>query len=91
MKIAAERMVAPTVAGHHHSIEKIAREMSMSVRTLQKRLEGEGVVFSDLLKDIRQRLAKRYLHECYTVEEITYLLGFWSPVFSGKPSRNGRG
>jgi AraC-like DNA-binding protein len=61
------------------SIEKIAREMSISVRTLQKRLEGEGVVFSDLLKDIRQRLARRYLRECYSVEEITYMLGFSEP------------
>jgi AraC-like DNA-binding protein len=50
------------------SIEKIAREM-----------EGEGIVFSDLLKDIRQRLAKRYLRESYSVEEITYLLGFSEP------------
>ncbi len=45
--------------------------MSISVRTLQKRLEGEGVVFSDLLRIVRQRLAKRYLRENYTVEEIT--------------------
>jgi AraC-like DNA-binding protein len=53
--------------------------MSISVRTLQKRLEGEGVVFSDLLRNVRQRLAKRYLRENYTVEEITYLLGFSEP------------
>jgi hypothetical protein len=39
------------------SIDKVAREMAISVRTLQKRLEAEGVVFSDLLRDIRQRLA----------------------------------
>lgn len=39
------------------SIEKVAREMAVSARTLQKRLETEGVVFSDLLRDIRQQLA----------------------------------
>jgi AraC-like DNA-binding protein len=61
------------------SIEKVAREMSVSVRTLQKRLEAEGVVFSDLLRDIRQRLARKYLHENYSVEQITYLLGFSEP------------
>jgi AraC-like DNA-binding protein len=61
------------------SIEKVAREMSVSVRTLQKRLEAEGVVFSDLLRDIRQRLAKKYLRENYSVEQITYLLGFSEP------------
>ena len=37
------------------------------------------VVFSDLLTNIRQRLAKQYLHEDYTVEQITYLLGFSEP------------
>jgi AraC-like DNA-binding protein len=61
------------------SINKVAKEMAVSVRTLQKRLEDEGVVFSDLLRDIRQRLAQKYLHENYSVEQITYLLGFSEP------------
>ncbi len=61
------------------SIKKVAREMAVSVRTLQKHLEAEGVVFSDLLRDIRQRLAQQYLHENYSVEQITYLLGFSEP------------
>ena len=61
------------------SIRKVAKEMAMSVRTLQKRLADEGVVFSDLMQDIRERLAKRYLSEDYTVEQITYLLGFSEP------------
>jgi AraC-like DNA-binding protein len=61
------------------TIQKVAREMALSVRTLQKRLEDEDVVFSDLLKDIREKLAKKYLREDYTVEQITYLLGFSEP------------
>ncbi len=61
------------------SIEKVAREMALSVRTLQKRLQAEGVLFSDLLRDIRQRLAQKYLREGYSVEQITYLLGFSEP------------
>jgi len=61
------------------SINKVAKEMSVSVRTLQKRLEKEGIAFSDLYKDIRQRLAQKYLRENYTVEQITYLLGFSEP------------
>ena len=61
------------------SIERVAREMAVSVRTLQKRLEAEGLAFSDLLRDIRQRLARKYLRENYTVEQITYLLGFSEP------------
>lgn len=61
------------------SIRKVAKEMAMSVRTLQNRLADEGVVFSDLMQDIRERLAKRYLSEGYTVEQITYMLGFSEP------------
>jgi AraC-like DNA-binding protein len=61
------------------SINKVAKEMAVSVRTLQKRLDEEGVAFSDLHKDIRQRLAQKYLRENYTVEQITYLLGFSEP------------
>jgi AraC-like DNA-binding protein len=61
------------------SINKVDKEMAVSVRTLQNRLDEEGVVFSDLLKDIRQRLAQKYLCENYSVEQITYLLGFSEP------------
>lgn len=61
------------------SIKKVAKEMAVSVRTLQMRLEEEGVVFSDLHRDVRHRLAQKYLCENYTVEQITYLLGFSEP------------
>jgi AraC-like DNA-binding protein len=61
------------------SINQVAQEMAVSVRTLQKRLEEEGVVFSDLYKGIRHQLAQKYLRENYTVEQITYLLGFSEP------------
>lgn len=61
------------------SIDKVARAMAVSVRTLQNRLADEGVVFSDLHKDIRHRLARKYLRDQYTVEQITYLLGFSEP------------
>jgi AraC-like DNA-binding protein len=61
------------------TINKVAREMSISVRGLQKRLSAEGVLFSDLLQEIREKLAKQYLKEDYTVEQITYMLGFSEP------------
>ena len=61
------------------SIKKVAKEMSVSVRTLQNRLKDEGVVFSELLTDTRKKLAKKYLTEDYSVEQITYLLGFSEP------------
>jgi len=61
------------------SIDTVARELAVSVRTLQNRLAAEGVVFSDLLRDVRRQLAQQYLRENYSVEQITYLLGFSEP------------
>jgi AraC-like DNA-binding protein len=58
------------------SIERVAKEMCVSTRTLQMRLKEEGAGFSELLQDTRARLAKKYLREGCTVEQITFMLGF---------------
>ena len=76
---AVTRIILAHLSDDNLTINRVAKEMAISVRTLQKRLENEGVVFSDLLKEIREKLAKRYLHENYSVEQITYLLGFSEP------------
>jgi AraC-like DNA-binding protein len=76
---AVTKIILSSLDDESLTIEKIAKSMSVSVRTLQNRLENEGVGFSDLLKDIRQRLAQKYLRENYSVEQITYLLGFSEP------------
>lgn len=71
MKLILSRLDSPAL-----SIGSIAAEMALSTRTLQNRLKDEGKVFSELLKNTREKLAKQYLRENYSVEEITYLLGF---------------
>jgi AraC-like DNA-binding protein len=76
---AVTRILLARLDDENLTIQKVAREMSLSVRTLQNRLESEGVVFSDLLRSVRERLAKKYLHEDYSVEQITFLLGFSEP------------
>lgn len=76
---AVTRIILSRLDDESLSLEKVAREMAVSVRTLQKRLEEEGVVFSDLLREVRQHLAQKYLRENYSVEQITYLLGFSEP------------
>ena len=76
---AVTRIILSKLDDEGLSINKVAKEMAVSVRTLQKRLDEEGVAFSDLYRDIRQTLAQKYLRENYTVEQITYLLGFSEP------------
>ena len=61
-------------------IKQIAKELGMSVRCLQMKLNKEGETFSQIVKSVRKDLAKTYLIERdYTIDEITYLLGFSDP------------
>lgn len=43
------------------SIGGVASSLGMNVRTLQRRLESEAVVFADLLSQVRRELAQHYL------------------------------
>lgn len=58
------------------NIKYVAKELHISDRTLQANLKLEGTEFRILLRDTRIQLAKKYLDDNYSVEEITYLLGF---------------
>jgi AraC-like DNA-binding protein len=62
------------------TIEDVAKDLGMSVRVLQKKLKEEGATFSEIAANVRQELAKSYLAEKrYTIDDITYLLGFSEP------------
>ncbi len=60
----------------HLTIELAAKAFALSVRSLQDQLKKEGAEFRQLLQQTREQLAKKYLQDQYTVEDITYLLGF---------------
>ena len=72
------------------SIDQIGQQLGMSSRTLQRRLEQEGVEFSSLMNDVRRGLAGRYLGDHrYPVSQVAMLLGFseistFSRWFSGQ-------
>lgn len=56
---------------------EIARALCMSERTLQRRLQGEGASYHELLDETRRDLARQYLRQSeLTLAQITYLLGF---------------
>jgi len=56
---------------------KIARELEMSERTLQRRLQAEGTSFQRLLDDTRRELAQQYLGQPdLSLADACYLLGF---------------
>jgi AraC-like DNA-binding protein len=59
------------------SIRSVARRLGMSVRTLQRRLDEHGVVYRDLVQEIRRELAERYLAErSANLTEVAFLLGY---------------
>ena len=57
--------------------DTIASRLGMSSRTLQRRLDEQGIAFADLLDDVRSELAKnKLLDSDLSLAEIGFLLGF---------------
>ena len=58
-------------------LEKLAKLLAVSTRTLQRRLKDEETSFANLLEEIRRDLASRYiLANTHSLTEISFLLGF---------------
>ncbi|MFT6230920.1 MAG: AraC-like DNA-binding protein [Myxococcota bacterium] len=61
-------------------LNQAARRLGMSGRTLQRRLEKEGVSFRQVVQSTRERLAQHYLtHTAIPYGEVAFLLGFDEP------------
>lgn len=57
--------------------ERIAAQLNMSLRGLQRKLKAEGTSFKQLLEETRRELACQYLKQSeLSLGEVTYLLGF---------------
>ena len=62
-------------------IDTVASKLSMSSKTLERRLGERGESFSALSDAIRQDLAKQYLSETdFRLEQIAYLTGYSEPA-----------
>ena len=71
IRLMLERLDDPSL-----SARAIAREMGLSLRSLQAELAAEGTDFGSLLHGARESLARDYLRSGLSVEDITCLLGF---------------
>jgi AraC-like DNA-binding protein len=61
------------------SLQRAARQLGMSSRTLSRRLTEEGTSFHVILDEVRRDFALRYLsQERLSVSEVAYLTGFRS-------------
>jgi AraC-like DNA-binding protein len=71
------RMLVLARPGFFPDIDYVAEKMSMSTRTLRRRLKGEGSSYRELLDEVRYGLAKEYLASTrLSMDEISSLLGY---------------
>jgi AraC-like DNA-binding protein len=65
------------LAGARPKMQDIARELRMSSRTLQRRLQDSGYSFHKVLEEARHQLARHYLNNSMLeLNETAYLLGY---------------
>ena len=62
-------------------LERVARELGVSARTLQRQLRAEGTSFAAVLMALRQELARPLLRDGrLAVSEVAFLLGYADPT-----------
>jgi AraC-like DNA-binding protein len=75
-----KRSVKRFLAGRKPRIEDVAREMRVSVRTLQRRLLDEGITFHSVVEEARREMAHHYLRQAsLELIDAAYLLGYENP------------
>jgi len=76
-RVAVEIAIAPLLPHGTARADEIARQLGMSLRTLERRLASEGLTFGGILSELRFDLAKRYLQEGdLPISKIAWLLGY---------------
>jgi AraC-like DNA-binding protein len=60
-------------------VDRIAKRLGLTSRSLQRRLKDEGTSFNAVREDVRRQLSRRYLDEGLSIAEISFLLGFSEP------------
>jgi len=86
------RTIERLLATRHSTIAAVARELSMNVRTLQRRLARERVPFRSLLNDCRRRQAVHELTRgTYSISEVSARLGYSDPAHFARAFRRWTG
>ena len=58
-------------------MDDVARELGMSSRTLRRRLAEQGLIYKEIVEDVRHELARRYVSEKrIKLKQVVYLLGY---------------
>jgi AraC-like DNA-binding protein len=77
LRTTVENTVTPLLPHGQAHADIVAKKLGMSVRTLARRLAEEDLTFSNLLQQLKEQLALRYLEdESMPISRIAWLLGF---------------
>jgi AraC-like DNA-binding protein len=77
LKVKVENAIAALLPHGQARHDLVAAELGMSPRTLTRRLSAEGVSVADILKEVREALAKRYIADrTLPISQIAWLLGY---------------
>ena len=70
-------IIADEFRGGDPSLERVADQLSLTPRTLQRKLHEHNTSHAEILDQMRRQLAMRYLREHeMAICEVAYLLGF---------------
>ncbi|MCD8520791.1 MAG: AraC family transcriptional regulator [Saccharospirillaceae bacterium] len=82
------RMMLGRAKGRFPGFEQVADELSLSPRTLRRRLADEGTSYQELLEIWREEMAHQYLLTTHlSIQQISYLLGYNDPANFGRAFR----
>ena len=74
------RVLALRLARGEAEIDRVARDLAMSPRTLQRRLSSAGLSYQGLLDVLRRETAEKCIADAsLTIAEIAYLAGYSEP------------
>jgi AraC-like DNA-binding protein len=80
------------LAGRRPKMQEVARELRISARTLQRRLQESGRSFQQVLEEARHELARHYLASSpLELNETAYLLGYEDAGSFGRAFRGWEG
>ena len=80
------------LAGRRPKMQEVARELRISARTLQRRLQESGRSFQQVLEEARHELARHYLASSpLELNETAYLLGYEDASSFGRAFRGWEG
>jgi len=73
----ARRLLARELSRGEATLERLAAALHFSPRTLQRKLQEQGLSFSQLLDEVRRELAERYLADPgFDLTDLAFLLGY---------------